>query len=610
MTVHFVDEGVDSGPIILQRPVPVAPSRDWDETEKAIHATEHALLPETIRMLAAGRVRIDEQNPVWCGSIRKDSLAVSTPSSEIAPEPAGESMPVRRALISVADKTGVAEFAAGLAEQGVEVISTGGTLSVLREAGVEAKAVEELTGFPEILDGRVKTLHPHLHAALLAVRDNPEHAETLRDLEIETIDLVCVNLYPFERTVARRDVPEEEAIENIDVGGPTMIRAAAKNHRFVAVVVRPESYDAVLDELEETGELSAATRHWLANEAFAYTARYDAAISRWFARRYEQLPTYWVTAWEKELDLSYGENPHQRAALYVEPRARSHVLSMVAKLHGKPLSFNNVLDLNSARTLLGDLEGPGCVIVKHNNPCGVAEADEIGPAYEKAFACDPMSAFGGVIALNRPVDEALAERLNEQFIEVLIAPEYDEGALEVLQQKEAIRILEDTERRTHQIEPDIKRVRGGILVQDPDGSPEPRELMEVATKTQPTDEQWEDLLFAWRVVRHVKSNAIVLARDRATLGIGAGQMSRVDSVRLSIEKAKEARGPDAETLLAGSVVASDAFFPFADGPQAAIDAGAVAVIQPGGSKRDAEVIEACDAAGVAMVFTKRRHFRH
>ncbi len=540
-----------------------------------------------------------------------DSRDVPTaPSSEIAPEPAGESLPVRRALISVSDKTGVADFAAGLAKAGVEVVSTGGTLSVLREAGIDARPVEELTGFPEILDGRVKTLHPHLYAALLAVRDNPQHAETLRELEIDEIDLVCVNLYPFEQTVARREVAEEEAIENIDIGGPTMIRAAAKNHRFIAIVVRPESYDAVLGELEETGELSAATRHWLANEAFAYTARYDAAISRWFGRRYEQLPTHWVTAWEKELDLTYGENPHQRAALYVEPGARSHVLSRVAKLHGRPLSFNNVLDLNSARMLLGDLEGPGCVIVKHNNPCGVAEADEIPPAYEGAFACDPMSAFGGVIALNRPVDEALAKRLHEQFIEVLIAPGYEDGALEVLQQKEAIRILEDTERRTHQIEPDIKRVRGGILVQDPDGSPEPRELMEVATTTQPTEERWQDLLFAWRVVRHVRSNAIVLARDRATLGIGAGQMSRVDSVRLAIEKAKEARGPDAEPLLAGSVIASDAFFPFADGPRAAIDAGATAVIQPGGSKRDAEVIEACDEAGVAMVFTKRRHFRH
>jgi phosphoribosylaminoimidazolecarboxamide formyltransferase/IMP cyclohydrolase len=510
----------------------------------------------------------------------------------------------------VSDKTGVGDFASGLAKAGVEIVSTGGTLSALREAGIEARPVEELTGFPEILDGRVKTLHPHLHAALLAVRDNPEHAETLRELEIEPIDLVCVNLYPFERTVGARDVSEEEAIENIDIGGPTMIRAAAKNHRFIAVVVRPESYDAVLIEIEETGELSAATRHWLANEAFAYTARYDAAISRWFGRRYEQLPTYWVTAWEKELDLSYGENPHQRAALYTEPGARSHVLSRVSKLHGRPLSFNNVLDLNSARGLLGDLDGPGCVIVKHNNPCGVAEADDVAAAYEGAFACDPMSAFGGVIALNRPVERALAERLHEQFIEVLIAPGYEEGALDVLQQKEAIRILEDAEQRTHQVEPDVKRVRGGVLVQDPDGSPEPRELMEVQTKAKPSEEQWRDLLFAWRVVRHVRSNAIVLARDRATLGIGAGQMSRVDSVRLAIEKAKDARGPDAEPLLAGSVIASDAFFPFADGPQAAIDAGATAVIQPGGSKRDAEVIEACDAAGVAMVFTKRRHFRH
>jgi phosphoribosylaminoimidazolecarboxamide formyltransferase/IMP cyclohydrolase len=517
---------------------------------------------------------------------------------------------VGRALVSVSDKTGVADFARGLAKLGVEIVSTGGTQSVLDEAGIEVRGVEDLTGFPEILDGRVKTLHPNLHAALLAIRDNDEHAATLREHEIEAIDLVCVNLYPFERTVARIDVPEEEAIENIDVGGPTMIRAAAKNHRYVAVVVRPESYDAVLSELEETGELSAATRHWLANEAFAYTARYDAAISRWFGRRYEALPTYWVTAWEKELDLSYGENPHQRAALYVEPRARSHVLSRVAKLHGRPLSFNNVLDLNSARSLLTDLEGAGCVIVKHNNPCGVAEGESIGAAYEAAFACDPMSAFGGVIALNRPVDAALAERLHKQFIEVLIAPAFEEAALEVLQQKEAIRILEDTERREHQIEPDIKRVRGGILVQDSDGTPEPRELMEVPTKTQPTDEQWKDLLFAWRVVRHVRSNAIVLARAGATLGIGAGQMSRVDSVRLAIEKANEARGSDAEALLAGSVIASDAFFPFADGPQAAIDVGATAVIQPGGSVRDAEVIEACDAAGVAMVFTKRRHFRH
>jgi phosphoribosylaminoimidazolecarboxamide formyltransferase/IMP cyclohydrolase len=534
----------------------------------------------------------------------------TAPAYEDLPEPAGESLPVKRALVSVADKTAAVEFAKGLAKLGVEVVSTGGTASTLQEAGVGVRSVEDLTGFPEILDGRVKTLHPNLHAALLAIRDKPEHMGTLSERGIEPIDLVCVNLYPFERTVARYDVPEEEAIEQIDVGGPTMIRAAAKNHRFVAVVVKPESYDAVLGELEETGELSAPTRHWLANEAFAYTARYDAAISRWFGRRYETLPQHWVTSWEKELDLSYGENPHQRAALYVESGVRSHVLSRVAKLHGKPLSFNNALDLDSARRLCGDLEGAACVIVKHNNPCGVAEADAIQGAYEGAFACDPTSAFGGVIALNRSVTQTLAERLNEQFVEVLIAPGYDDGALDVLQQKEGIRILEDTERRGYQVEPDVKRVRGGILVQDPDGSPEPRELMEVVTKTEPTEEQWEDLLFAWRVVRHVRSNAIVLARDSATLGIGAGQMSRVDSVRIATDKARDARGPDAERLLAGSAMASDAFFPFPDGVQAAMDAGVTSVIQPGGSKRDADVIGACEEAAVPMVFTKRRHFRH
>ncbi len=296
---------------------------------------------------------------------------------------------MRRALISVSDKTGVADFARQLAAAGVEIVSTGGTASVLAEAGVEVRAVEDLTGFPEILDGRVKTLHPHLYAALLAVRDNPEHAETLSEREIEPIDLVCVNLYPFERTVARVDVPEDEAIENIDIGGPTMIRAAAKNHRYVAVVVKPESYDAVIAELEETGELSAPTRHWLANEAFAMTARYDAAISRWFARRYEQFPQHWVTSWEKELDLSYGENPHQRAALYSESGVRSHVLSRVAKLHGKELSFNNVLDLDSARDLCADLEGPACVIVKHNNPCGAAEAASVGGGLREGLRLRP-----------------------------------------------------------------------------------------------------------------------------------------------------------------------------------------------------------------------------
>jgi phosphoribosylaminoimidazolecarboxamide formyltransferase/IMP cyclohydrolase len=524
----------------------------------------------------------------------------------------GRPVRVRRALISVSDKTGIADFAAGLAELGVEIVSTGGTAEALRDAGISVRGVEELTGSPEILDGRVKTLHPRLHAALLAIRDDPAHAATLEAEGIEPIDLVCVNLYPFERAVADLDVSEGEALENIDIGGPTMIRAAAKNHRYVAAVVRPESYDAVLAELQESdGEISQETRHWLANEAFAYTARYDAAISGWFGARYEEFPSHWVAAYEKFLDLSYGENPHQSAALYTRVGARTHVLSRVAKLHGRALSFNNVLDLDSARRLLADLGQPACVIVKHNNPCGVAIAGSAAEAYEGALACDPMSAYGGVVALNGAVDEALARRLNENFIEVLIAPGYDEQALEVLRQKEAIRILEAGEPRANdRSDKDLKRVWGGLLVQDADRSVDTREEMEVPTKAKPDEREWADLMFAWTVARHVRSNAIVIAKDGATLGIGAGQMSRVDSVRIAIDKAHEARRDEAPELLRGSAVASDAFYPFPDGPQHAIDAGATAFIQPGGSKRDSEVIAACDAAGASMVLTGRRHFRH
>src|SRR5215216_1135931 len=350
--------------------------------------------------------------------------AVPAAGTEASARP-DEPVKVRRALISVSDKTGIVDFARGLAQLGIEIVSTGGTATVLREAGVEVRDVSDLTGSPEILGGRVKTLHPRLHAGLLAIRDDPEHMETLEAEGVEPIDLVCVNLYAFEKTVARLDVSETEAVENIDIGGPTMIRAAAKNHRYVAVVVEPESYDAVLAELQESGgEISVETRHWLANEGFAHTARYDAAISRWFGERYEVFPSHWVAAYEKFLDLSYGENPHQNAALYTEVGARSHVLSKVSKLHGRALSFNNVLDLDSARRLLDEFDQPACVIVKHNNPCGAAIGDRLEDAYEKALACDPLSAFGGVIALNRDVDKALAERLHENFIEVLIAPAY------------------------------------------------------------------------------------------------------------------------------------------------------------------------------------------
>ncbi|HKG36875.1 MAG TPA: bifunctional phosphoribosylaminoimidazolecarboxamide formyltransferase/IMP cyclohydrolase [Solirubrobacterales bacterium] len=547
--------------------------------------------------------------PFTTKSFAADAIAKANGEPD-ASQPGG--VHVHRALISVSDKTGVADFGRGLAELGVELLSTGGTAAALREAGIEVTEVADFTGQQEILGGRVKTLHPRLHAALLARRDDPEHMAALEREDIQPIDLVCVNLYPFEQTVSSRDVEPDIAVENIDIGGPTMIRAAAKNHAGVAVIVKPESYDAVLAELQESdGEVSSSTRHWLANEAFAQIARYDVAISRWFSSYYEDFPEHLAAAYEKVLDLSYGENPHQRAAFYAEVGTRSHVLSRVSKLHGRALSFNNVLDLDSAQRLVDDFEEPACVIIKHNNPCGAAIAEGPLEAYEKALACDPMSAFGGVIAFNRPVDAATAEALHHNFVEVLVAPGYEDGALETLQQKEAIRILTQEERR--QLDPrerDAKRVRGGFLIQDRDGDPEPRELMEVTTKTEPDERQWRDMQFAWTVVRHVRSNAIVIARDGATLGIGAGQMSRVDSVRLAVEKCRDARGEEAAAVLEASAVASDAFFPFADGPEYAIEAGSTSVIQPGGSKRDAEVIAACDEAGVAMVFTKHRHFRH
>ena len=536
----------------------------------------------------------------------KPTIAAN-PANETEPQP----LPIRRALISVSDKSGVVDFARGLEALGVEIVSTGGTAAALREGGVTVRTVEELTGAPEILDGRVKTLHPRLHGALLAVRDDPDHAATLADEGIEEIDLVCTNLYPFERATARREASDAEIIENIDIGGPAMIRAAAKNHRYVAVVVRPESYDAVLAELEEgDGAISPGTRHWLANEAFAVTARYDAAISGWFGERYEDFPTHRTVSMEKFLDLSYGENPHQRGALYTEVGARGHVLSRVSKEHGKDLSFNNVLDLDSARNLLADLDDPACVIVKHNNPCGAAEGESALDAYEKALSCDPVSAYGGVIALNRPIDEELATRLHENFVEVLIAPGYEGEAMAILQQKQAIRILENTEQRLHRSDFDMKRVRGGMLVQELDGVAGDREGMTVETGGEPSELEWLDIAFAWKVCKHVRSNAIVLVKNRQTIGIGAGQMSRVDSVRLAIEKCRAAFGEEADARLNGCVVASDAFFPFADGPQAAVEAGARTVVQPGGSKRDDEVIAACEKAGVTMVFTGRRHFRH
>jgi phosphoribosylaminoimidazolecarboxamide formyltransferase / IMP cyclohydrolase len=527
----------------------------------------------------------------------------TTEDGPVAVERPGE-VQVRRALLSVSDKTGLVEFARGLVELGVEIVSTGGTARELAEEGIPTRSVEDYTGFPEVLDGRVKTLNPRIYAGLLAIRSNPEHAATLTEHGIEPIDLVCVNLYPFERTAARRGVGDDEVIENIDIGGPTMIRAAAKNHGFAAVVVAPESYDAVLEELRMSeARLSQQTREALAADAFAYTARYDAAISRWFAEKDDDFPALYARAYEKVLDLAYGENPHQRAAYYAQAGARTHLLSMVSKVHGKELSFNNLLDLDSGRKLVEEFEVPAAVIIKHNNPCGVALGRDLNEAFDKALATDPQSAYGGVFCFNGEIDVELAEKLNGMFVEIVFARGYDEEALSILQQKPNIRILDDQERRLEPVgEPDVKRVRGGILIQDRDSDLEQRDEMRVVSERKPTEQEWGDLLFTWRVAKHVRSNAILLARDLATLGIGAGQMSRVDSVRLAIEKA--------QASLEGAAMASDAFFPFADGPQAAIDAGVKTIIQPGGSKRDEDVIKAVDDAGVAMVFTSRRHFRH
>jgi phosphoribosylaminoimidazolecarboxamide formyltransferase/IMP cyclohydrolase len=510
-----------------------------------------------------------------------------------------------RALISVYDKTGLQEFARGLVEVGYELVASGGTADFLEnEVGLDVERVEELTGVAEMLGGRVKTLHPRIHAAILARRDHSDDVATLDEQAIRPFDLVCVNLYPFSEVAGRYGVREEEAVEMIDIGGPSMLRGAAKNFAHVAPVCRPERYESVLAELRDRGDLSPSTRRSLAAEAFSTTAAYEAAIARWFAD-IEAFPETLVTAFTKAADLRYGENPHQRAAYYAEQGARVHLLSRVEQLHGKELSLINLLDLSAARLLLREFALPACVIVKHANPCGVAVAGTIEKAYDRALASDSVSAFGMVCAVNRPVSAGLGEALAERFVDVLLAPDYDESALEVLRRKEAIRILHDRERRGFpRGERDFKRVLGGALVQDRDWDVDDRETMEVACG-EPDETSWGDLVFAWRVCKHVGSNAIVLAKDLATIGIGGGQTSRVDSVRLALEKARE-HGHDAR----GAVLASDAFFPFPDGPQAALDAGVTAIIQPGGSKRDDEVTAAVRNAGAIMVLTGRRHFRH
>ncbi len=509
-----------------------------------------------------------------------------------------------RALISTYDKTGLDDFARGLAELGWELVASGGTAAYLVELGLDVELVETLTESPEMLGGRVKTLHPRIHAAILARRDLDEDVATLEEFEIEPFDLVCVNLYPFSDVASKRGVTEAETVEMIDVGGPSMLRGAAKNFAHVAPICRPEQYGFVLDELRRDGAVSRATRRELAAEAFATTAAYEAAIAAWFAEP-EPFPPTLVLSLDKVLDLSYGENPHQRAAYYADRGARRHLLSRVEQVHGKELSFNNLNDLSAARLLAREFALPACVIVKHANPCGVAIGATVEEAYDKALASDPTSAYGGVVVLNRDVDAAVGEKLAEQFVEVLLAPGYADDALAALRRKQNTRILVDNERRVDEPgERHYKRVIGGLLVQDADAEIDERDGWTLACG-KPDERMWGDLVFAWRVCKHVSSNAIVLAKDLGTIGIGAGQMSRVDAVRIAVDKAA-AYGHD----VTGAALASDAFFPFPDGPRIALDAGVAAIVQPGGSKRDQDVVDAAQKAGATMVFTGRRHFRH
>jgi len=525
------------------------------------------------------------------------------------------SAPIAQALLSVSDKTGVVEFARALDRLGVRLLSTGGTARALADAGLAVTEIGNYTGFPEMLDGRVKTLHPKVHAGILARRDIAAHAAALEQHSIPPIDLVVVNLYPFRETVAKEGCTLDDAIENIDIGGPTMVRAAAKNWTHVGVVVDPADYASLAAELARSGRvLSTATRFALARKAFSHTAAYDGAISNWLTARAAdgsgvEFPERLNLHAAKLQDLRYGENPHQRAVFYRDAEPAAGTLAQYRQLQGKELSYNNIADSDAAwecAKAFADDEAAACVIVKHANPCGVALAPTAVEAYHRAFATDPTSAFGGIIAFNRPVDGATVEAVAAQFLEVLIAPAYTSDALAVIAAKKNVRVLEIAlAQGAAPAAWDFKRVGGGFLVQTPDFVSTRASDLKVVTRIAPTAEQVSDLLFAWRVAKYVKSNAIVYCGGGRTLGIGAGQMSRVDSTRIAAMKAK-----NADLSLAGSVVASDAFFPFRDGLDVVADNGAVAVIQPGGSVRDADVIAAADERGLAMVFTGERHFRH
>jgi len=516
---------------------------------------------------------------------------------------------VARALVSVSDKSGIVELARALAALGVEILSTGGTAQLLAKEGVKVTEVSAHTGFPEMLDGRVKTLHPKIHGGLLARRDDPAHLAAIKKAGIDPIDLLVVNLYPFQATVADPDCRFDDAVENIDIGGPAMLRAAAKNHGGVAVVVDPADYQKVVDELNAHGAVSSATRFELARKVFAHTAAYDGAIANYlFAldekKNRREYPEVLTLQFLKRQELRYGENPHQSAAFYRDERPVEGSLARYRQIQGKELSYNNIADSDAAWECVKSFTEPACVVVKHANPCGVAIGASPLAAYEKAFKTDPLSAFGGIIAFNRALDRAAAEAIGRQFAEVVIAPRLEPDAKAEFAKKANVRVLEVPLSHEHQAH-DLKRVGGGLLVQSSDSAVLTEGDLKTVTKKKPTDSQWADLRFAWTVAKFVKSNAIVYCRDGMTLGVGAGQMSRVDSARIAALKAQAAG-----LALAGAAVASDAFFPFRDGVDAVIEAGATSVIQPGGSVRDAEVIAAADERGVAMVFTGMRHFRH
>ena len=526
-------------------------------------------------------------------------------------------VPVRRALISLSDKTGLEALAKGLAKHRVEIVSTGGTAAKLRTAGADVRDISDLTGFPEMMDGRVKTLHPKVHGGLLGVRDNPEHAAAMEDHQIAPIDLVVVNLYPFLSTMMS-GADRDTVIENIDIGGPSMVRSAAKNHAFVAIVTDPADYAELLSELDaNNGATSLAFRRRLAAKAFALTAEYDSAIAQWFAfaAQGERWPASWTLSSKLKMPLRYGENPHQSAALYLPVGPAPHGVAQASQVQGKELSYNNLNDAHAALELVSEFReaDPTIVIVKHANPCGVATRGALLDAWTEALACDSVSAFGGIVATNRALDAVTAEAITQIFTEVVVAPDADEDAKAIFAKKKNLRLLfTGTLPDPARGGTSLALIAGGLLVQDRDNGIISRDALKVVTKREPTEQELKDCLFAWTVAKHVKSNAIVYAKDGVTAGIGAGQMNRRDSARIAAVRAREAAEangwPEPRTI--GSAVASDAFFPFADGLLSAAEAGATAVIQPGGSIRDDEVIAAADDAGLAMVFTGMRHFRH